>query len=131
MNKYIFNGNITKDAEVRQAGQSTVCSFTVAVNDGYGDKKHTEFVKCSLWGKRAEGGLPKFLTKGASVLVEGSPRLDKREHEGKTYADISVRVNELDLIGGRNDSGNTGAPETKRELKQEAMSDDLDDPIPF
>ena len=80
MNKYIFNGNITKDAEVRQAGQSTVCSFTVAVNDGYGDKKHTEFVKCSLWGKRAEGGLPKFLTKGASVLVEGSPRLDKREH---------------------------------------------------
>ena len=55
MNKYIFNGNLGRDAEVRttQSGK-VVCRFSVAVQEGYGDNQRTKWVKCSLFGKRAE-----------------------------------------------------------------------------
>jgi single-strand DNA-binding protein len=106
MNKYIFSGNLTANCETRALPSgTTVCNFTVAVNDGYGDHKRTEFIKCGMFGRRAEGKLVGYLVKGQKVLVEGRPKLNKREHEGKTYADIEVFVEQVELIGSKGESG--------------------------
>ncbi len=97
MNVFSFTGHLGRDAEVRQAGNSTVCGFSVAVTSGYGDNQQTVWVSCNLWGKRAEGQLPQYLVKGQKVAISGE--LSTREHEGKTY--LQVRVDQLDLIGQR------------------------------
>lgn len=98
-----FNGNLGKDCEVRttQSG-TTVCNFTVGVSVGYGENKKTEWVKCALFGKRAEGGVVQYLVKGAKVLVMGSAQSESwLDQQGQARAVISVNVTELDLVGGQ------------------------------
>ena len=104
MNILCLTGNLGRDAEVRLAGSSTVCGFSVAMTSGYGDKKQTVWISCSIWGKQAEGQLPSYLKKGQQVAVSGE--LSTREYEGKTY--LELRVGTIDLIGKRDDGAAQG-----------------------
>lgn len=99
MNVFTASGNIGRDAEVRNAGGTSVAGFSLAVKSGYGDKAQTVWVDCSLWGKQAESGLVQYLKKGQFVVVTGE--LGTREHEGKTY--VTLRVNNVTL-GGKQDA---------------------------
>jgi single-strand DNA-binding protein len=78
-----------KDAVLRhtQAGKPVV-GFSAAFDNGFGDRKQTVWLDCSLWGERGEKLAP-MLTKGKLVLVEGD--LGTREHEDKTYLTLDVR----------------------------------------
>ena len=89
-------GGITRDAVPRttQDGENAT-SFSVAVSEGYGDKKRSVYFDCSLWGKRGSALSP-HLTKGSRVAVSGD--LSTREHNGKTY--LTVRASEVTLLGG-------------------------------
>lgn len=86
---------IGKDAVTRhtQAGKS-VTGFSAAFDCGFGERKQTVWLDCSLWGDRGEK-LAQYLTKGSLILVEGD--LGTREHEGKTYLTLDVR--EVKLTG--------------------------------
>lgn len=55
-NKVFLTGNITRDPELRfSPGTGTaVTTITLAVNDGYGEKKKTYFPKIVIFGKVAE-----------------------------------------------------------------------------
>jgi len=101
MNIFTFTGNLGKDCEVRstQSGMS-VCSFSVAVKSGYGDNQKTTWVSCTLFGKRAEGQLPQYLTKGAQVAISGEAFMDEWQKDGVTNKMLKVNVDKLDLIGG-------------------------------
>ena len=100
MKNITIAGGITRDAELRTAGSDKVLGFSVAVSEGFGDKKRTLYFDCNLWGKRGET-LASMLTKGSKVSVSGD--LSTREHNGKTY--LTIRANEVTLMGGgqRND----------------------------
>lgn len=101
MNVFTFSGNLGSDCRIGNAGGTPVCNFSVAVKAGFGQNEQSIWIDCSLWGKRAEGGLPNYLLKGQKVMVSGE--LGTREHEGKTY--LTCRVNEIDLAGGKNEGG--------------------------
>jgi len=107
MNVYNFTGRLSRDSEQRfTQGGMAICSFTVAVDFGFGDKKGTNWVRCSLFGKRAEGGLPQYLKKGTQVAVSGELRLGEyTDKDGNTRTSVDLNVNDVTLIGGRNDSG--------------------------
>jgi single-strand DNA-binding protein len=94
----VIAGNIGKDAETRSAGQTTVTGFNVAVEQRGKDGKKTQWVGCSMWGKRGET-LAQYLTKGSKVCVSGE--LTTREHDGKTYLDLNV--SDVTLMGGKPD----------------------------
>lgn len=64
--KFMFIGNLTRDAEVTM-GERPRVNFDVAVN-GYKDS--VLFVSCTGWGKLAENVGPN-LHKGDKVMVEG------------------------------------------------------------
>jgi single-strand DNA-binding protein len=101
MNVLTFTGNIGRDCEVRKAGTSTVATFPVAITSGYGERKKTTWVRCSLWGKRAEGGLIKWLIKGQAVAVSGEMSLNEYQaKDGTTKSNVELNVSEVDLIGG-------------------------------
>lgn len=139
MNSYNAIGRVGKDAQTRfTQGGDPVTGWSLAVDSGYGDKKQTLWFDCSLWGKRGEK-VAEYITKGSQLGVTGE--LGTREHDGKTY--LTLRVGEVSLIGGRQDSGNTsssgprgGAPARDRPARatdapRDDFADDDLDGIPF
>lgn len=96
----VVTGNLGRDAELRDAGSTTVCSFSVASTSKVKGEKVTTWVRCSLFGRRGEALSP-YLTKGTKVAVSGELRT--HEHNGKTY--LELNVSELDLMGGAPRSG--------------------------
>lgn len=103
MNLYAFSGRLTKDAEKRftQAGKA-ICNFTVAVDVGYGEHKSTNFIRCSLFGKRAEGGLVQYLVKGQQVAITGELKINEYDdRDGNKRTSVDVSVGSLDLVGGK------------------------------
>ena len=104
MNLFCFTAHLGKDAELKttQSGTS-VLSFSVAVKSGYGDNAKTNWIHCAMFGKRAEGNLISYLKKGAQVAISGEYELKEWQGQDGTQNKMpSVRVNELDLIGGKN-----------------------------
>jgi single-strand DNA-binding protein len=138
MKNITIAGRIGKSAETRQTQQGDqVTGFSVAVDEGFGDKKRTIWFDVSFWGKRG-ASVAQYLTKGAQVTVTGD--LSTREHDGKTY--LTVRANDLTLQGGRGDGqsqqssdtgqsygGGYGAPATGGAGLP--LNSDMDDEIPF
>lgn len=117
MNLFTFTGNLGKDAEVKYTPSgSAICEFSVAVKSGYGDKVKTNWVRCALFGKRAEGGLPPYLVKGTQVAVSGELELQEWENQNGKGAALSVKVNEIDLIGGN--QGQQNAPQQQNNQSQ-------------
>ena len=130
MNNYNAIGRVGKDAITRQAGNEPVTGWSLAVDSGYGDKKQTLWLDCSLWGKRGES-VAQYITKGSQLGVTGE--LGTREHEGKTY--LTLRVANVSLIGGKQEGGTSssgsrgGAPQRERPAAAESFDDDST--IPF
>jgi len=110
MNIYSFTGRLARDSETRfTPGGMAICNFTVAVDYGFGDKKGTNWLRCSLFGKRAEGQLPKYLVKGTQVAISGELRVrEYDDKDGVKRTSVEVSVDKLDLIGGRNDAQQGG-----------------------
>jgi len=106
MNVYTFSARLARDCELRTTqGGMSICNFTVAVDFGYGDNKGTNWIRCALWGKRAEGKLPQYLVKGTQVAISGELRINEyTDNDGNKRTSVGVNVSTLDLIGGRNES---------------------------
>ena len=69
--KLILVGYLGRDPEMRYTPSGTaVVSFSVAVSEGFGDKKNTIWFRVSAWDKIAEA-CNQYLKKGSRVLVEG------------------------------------------------------------
>ncbi len=96
INKAIIMGRLTRDPELRHTGAGTpVCSFSVAVDNGYGERRQTDFINCVAWNKTAEF-ISNYFEKGKMIIVVG--RIATRTWEGqdgkKNYA-TEVVVNEV------------------------------------
>lgn len=79
MNKVMLIGRWTRDLELRFTQQGTaVATGTLAVDDGYGDKKKTYFHTIVIWGKTAEA-TANYSKKGNRIAIEG--RLTQRNYE--------------------------------------------------
>lgn len=131
MNSWSITGNLGGDVKVNNVGGTAVANFSVAVKAGYGEKATTIWVGAALWGKQAESKLVDYLVKGQMVALTGE--MSMRENDGKSY--VQLRVNTIDLIGGKSDGGNaTPKPQQQsRPAPQQATPpDDFDSQeIPF
>ena len=108
-NSLSFVGRLGKDAETREAGSTTVTSFSIANNVGFGDRKQTLWYDCSLWGKQGER-MAQYLKKGTMVFVSGE--FSEKEYKDKIYKQLEVKC--IDFAGGKSgESGNSStAPDT-------------------
>jgi len=137
MNIYNFTGRLARDCEQRfTQGGIAICSFSVAVDYGFGDNKGTNWIRCTLFGRRAEGGLPQYLMKGAQVAISGELKVrEYDDKEGNKRTSVEVSVDKLDLIGGR-DGGDQPAKQGNQQAQdpfagQPAMAQHVDSDIPF
>ena len=104
MNVYTFTGNLARDAKINSTEKGdSVGSFSVGVKSGYGDKAVTNWINCSLWGKRADSLAP-YLMKGQGVAISGELSLRKyKSKDGTEGASMEVRVADVTLIGSKED----------------------------
>ena len=105
-------GNLGMDPEVRYTqNQKPVANFSVGVNTGSGEFKHTEWFKVVAWNKLAETA-EKYLKKGAKVLVEGEMRTKSWEKDdgSKIYSTELIARNFSFLDKKSDDNQNNSAP---------------------
>lgn len=70
MNKVILTGRIAIDLNLKDDKNKKRLFFTLAVDNGYGDKKTTQFIPIVVWEKLAEN-IKKYCIKGNKILIEG------------------------------------------------------------
>lgn len=123
-------GNIGQDAEVRFLPNSTpVAQFSFALTSGFGEKQVTTWLRCSLFGKRAETLAP-MLTKGTKIGITGE--LTNRpytDNAGNEKHSLEVRVNDVTLLGKKEAS--TGSAQREAARPNEQSHEDFDSQIPF
>ena len=126
---------LTRNSELKRVGENDILNFAVATDHGYGEKKTTTFINCSLFGKRATS-LVNFLTKGTLIVVHGE--LFTREYQAKdgtTKTSLECRVIEVDLVGSKKDSEKSDeSPSYAHQAPKSNYANDgvdFDDSIPF
>jgi len=108
MIKLIVSGRVGQDAEVKNVGDNTVCSFSVAHTEkvyGATPSEKTIWVTCSIWGERGVKLAP-HIVKGTFVVVEGTGGVNGylNKNTGAAEAVIRCMVNSLEF-GGKPTTG--------------------------
>lgn len=106
----IIVGNLGRDPEVRffQDGNS-VCSFGVAVNESWNDRRtgerreRTTWYQVSAWGALGEA-CQRNLSRGSRVMVIGSVSVRAYlNRDGQPAASLDMRSREVRFLDGRRD----------------------------
>ncbi|HEY2722064.1 MAG TPA: single-stranded DNA-binding protein [Chitinophagaceae bacterium] len=109
-------GHLGKDCIVNTVNGKNVINFTVAHTEKYRDsqgnnQEKTTWVDCAYWTDRT--GVSPYLTKGKQVYVEGAPEVRTfTRNDGTAGASLSLRVRDIQLLGGRGDAGGSPAMAT-------------------
>lgn len=107
-------GNLGKDCVVNTVNGKNVINFTVAHTEKYRDsqgmnQEKTIWVDCAYWTDRT--AVSPYLTKGKQVFVEGAPEVRTfTRQDGTAGASLSLRVRDIQLLGGRDNVPSNGAP---------------------
>lgn len=102
-------GNLGKDCVVNNVNGKNVINFTVAHTERYRDsqgnnQEKTTWVDCAWWTDRT--AIAQYLTKGKQVYAEGTPEVRSFSRtDGTSGAALSLRVREVQLLGGRAEGG--------------------------
>jgi single-strand DNA-binding protein len=108
MNNINLIGRVGQTPELKTAKSGTsFINFSIATNDGFGDKKKTNWHNCTAFGKTAEI-IEKYVNKGDEIGISGS--VDYNENDGKRYT--TVLINSITLIGGRKADNNNVTNDT-------------------
>ena len=121
-NQFTGIGTLTRDVEIRQAGQTSVGNVSLAINEKYttksGEKREDVlFLECVLWGKTAELA-GQYLAKGKQVLFSGRLKQENWEDKatGQKRSKVVLNVDDMQFLGGP--SGGQDAPAARQEAPQ-------------
>jgi single-strand DNA-binding protein len=122
-------GRLARDGEAKFLPNGTALfEFTVADSQGFGDKKTTNWFKCQLWGKQAEGGVTQYLVKGAQVAIFGELTIREfTNKEGAKQLSPEVRVNKIELLGGKQEGQDQPKPQQAKPVQQAKPAADFSD----
>ena len=142
----ILCGRLTKDVEIKKTKNGdkevVIGNFSLAVDDGYGEGKHTNFFPCSVFGKQAET-MEKWVKKGTKVILNCKPRQSSyKDKNGNTYSYINFIVQSFEFANGKNEQSQSQeqAEQTQQTATAQAapkqedfmqIPDELGDELPF
>ncbi len=117
INKVVIVGNLTRDPDFSktQSGISRA-RFTVAVNRRYGQNEEVAYISCIAWRQSADF-IGQYGKKGNTVGVEGHITTGSYDDKatGKRVYTTDVTVDNVQLIGSRNQSDSTQASAPQKE----------------
>lgn len=129
MNKTLLTGRWTKDIEFKATENGALAKCSVAVDEGYGDKKYTSFFDCVMFGKTAEN-VANHSGKGRKVLVEGRIKQERWEKDGNPRSAVRIIVDHVEFLDYKDNNGGS-APSSPGPNDDDAPIDISDDDLPF
>jgi len=117
VNKVIIVGNAGRDPEMRYlpSGQA-VCNVSVATSSRRKDKNSGEVIEDTQWHRvtfyeRLAEIAGEYVKKGKPIYVEGRLKYGKYTgQDGVEKNTVDIVATELQLLGGRDDSGSSAPP---------------------
>ena len=137
INKAILVGRLSRDPEIRYTSDGrAIANFTIVTSEEWKDKntgekkERTEFHRCVAFNRLGEI-CGEYLHKGKQVYIEGLLRTRQWEKDGITRYITEIEALTMQMLGGRNDSGNRNSSQRQSGQDQynSPMPDDRD--IPF
>jgi single-strand DNA-binding protein len=123
-------GNLARDIEVKEWKDSFVGNFTIGVSVGFGENKTTEWIQCTIWGKRAKS-LEPYLKKGKKIVVVGNGSLKTYEtKDGETRSNIALTV-DMDGLSFASSRASESKQDNSTSKANEQQEPFVDDDIPF
>ncbi len=120
-------GNLGKDCVVNTVNGKNVINFTVAHTEKYKDsqgnlQEKTTWVDCAYWTDRT--AVAQYLTKGKQIFAEGQPEARSfQRNDGTPGSSLSLRVREVQLLGGKGDSNSGGGSYQQPSNASSALSE--------
>lgn len=119
LNKAILIGRITKDPELKQAGQNRCCNFTLAVDRRKKEgQQEADFISCVAWNGSADF-MSNYIRKGNLLGIDG--RLQTRSYDGqngKVYV-TEVVVERLVSLTSKPQAQPQPQPQSQKPVYQE------------
>ena len=127
-------GHLGKEAIINNVNGKQVINFSVAHTEKLASnneqKEKTVWVDCAYW---SDSKVVPYLKKGTQVYVEGTPEARSfQRNDGTPGSSLSLRVREIQLLGGKSDSSvaSSSAPAMAAAPSAGDMTDASDD-LPF
>lgn len=112
-NLTILTGRITKDLELKQAGQTQVTNFSLAVDNPF-KRDDTSFFDIVAFGKTAEL-LNNYCGKGSKILIEGNLKQDRfQDKEGNNRSVVRVIANRIEFLDSKGSKQQNNQPQQQQ-----------------
>jgi single-strand DNA-binding protein len=108
VNRVIILGRLGSDPEQRQAGETTICSLSLATSEKYKNKsgelvEETEWHRVSFFGNMAEVIL-KYSKKGDQLYIEGKLKTRSWEDNGVKKYMTEIIGSSFTFVGGKQEA---------------------------
>lgn len=138
MNKAILIGRLTREPEIRNAGETLVAKYNLAVDRRFkrDGEQTADFINCIAFGRAAEFA-EKYLRKGTKIAVVGRIQTGSyKNKDGQTVYTTDVVVEEQEFAESK---GAETSQAPKQETKQVPantndwlnIADGIDSELPF
>ena len=119
-------GRLTRNPELRHTNSGTpVCSFSIAINNGYGENQATDYINCVAWNKQAEF-VERNFSKGKMIIVIGRIRTRVWEdNEGRKNYATEIVANEVSFGESKRESETVGSTNELNGFTEVETPDDL------
>ena len=139
LNRCAFIGNLGRDPEVKTFSTGDkIANVSIACTESWKDKNTGEKKEKTEWIPLVFGGklvdiVEKYVKKGSSIYVEGKFTTRKwQDKDGQDRYSTEVRVDQLQMLGGRESGGGAAAPQQRAPAPAPRSGGGVaDDDIPF
>lgn len=123
MNIVAITGRITKDLELKQAGQTQVTNFSMAVENPY-KKDDASFFDIVAFGKTAEL-LNQYCGKGSKIGIDGTLKQDRfTDKEGNNRSVVRITANRIEFLDTKGQSNRQSQQQSGQAKPQQAPAKD-------
>ncbi len=123
MNIVAITGRLTKDLELKQAGQTQVTNFSMAVENPY-KKDDASFFDIVAFGKTAEL-LNQYCGKGSKIGIDGTLKQDRfTDKEGNNRSVVRITANRIEFLDTKGQSNGQSQQQSGQAKPQQAPAKD-------
>lgn len=122
-----FTGRLARDPYFKESPTFKLAKFTIASEHGFGQKKKTEWIQCTVWGKSAEIAA-NMLGKGTAVFVSGELGLE--EYEDKDHnkkVNLALNCSTWQILPNQKKKDEGGGADAFGDATPKAERGDADD----
>lgn len=135
INKVILSGNLTRDVDVKNYGETVIATTGLAVKDTFSKDDRTDFFDIVAFGKRAETmGL--YLHKGDPIIVVGRIKIESyTDKDGNKKYATKIIISEMQFLKKKDKSADEPTAKAEETATVEVPDADYsmikDEDVPF